>query len=106
MGIGSNLSVDVAEQEHREALFEKVINEAAALVAVNGHSRESAYQDAKALISAQQEALAKGEYSEDQDSNTISFFYSSIEGTAVPSSKKSQVAAIANELRAQFEGDL
>lgn len=104
MGIGSNLSVEIAEQEHREALFEEVINEAAASVAVNGQSRESAYQDAKDLISARQEALAKGEYSEDGDSNTISFFDSSLEGITVPSSKKSQVAAIVNELRERFEG--
>ena len=106
MGIGSKLGVEIAEQEHREALFEEVINEAAALVAVKEQSRESAYQDAKNLISAQQEALAKGEYSEDEDSNTISFFDSSLEGTTVPNSKKSQVAAIANELRTQFEDDL
>lgn len=106
MGIGSNLGVEIAEQEHREALFEEVISEAAALVAVKKQSRESAYQAAKVLILAQQEALAKGKYSEDEDSNTISFFDSSLEGTTVPSSKKTQVTAIANELREQYEGDL
>ena len=83
-----------------------MINEAAALVAVNKQSRESAYQDAKDLISARQEALAKGEYSEDEGSNTISFFDSSLEGTTVPSSKKAQVSAIANDLREQYDGDL
>lgn len=106
MGISSNLGVEIAEQEHQEALFEEVINEAAALVALRKQSRESAYQAAKDLCLARQEALAKGEYSENENSNTISFFDSSLEGTTVPSSKKAQVTAIANELREQYEGDL
>lgn len=106
MGIGSNWGVEIAEQEHRKALFEQVINEAAALVAIGGHSRESAYKAAKELIDAQHEAISKGEYSEDEGSNTISFFYSSLEGTTIPSGKQAQVKAIAQELRNIYEGDL
>jgi hypothetical protein len=106
MGIGSNLGVEIAEQEHREALFEEVINEAAVLVATSDHSRESAYQAAKDLSLAQQEAIAKGEYSEDEDSNTMSFFDSLLEGTSIPSGKHAQVKAIAQELREKFEDDL
>lgn len=101
MGIGSNWGVERAEQEHKEALFEEVINEAAALVAIRGHSRESAYKAAQELINARQEAL-----SEDEETNTISFFDPSLEGTAIPSGKQAQIKAIAQELRSIHEDDL
>ncbi|WP_417553396.1 hypothetical protein [Marinomonas fungiae] len=106
MGIGSNWGVEIAEQEHKEALFEEMINEAAALVAIGGHSRESAYKAAKELIDARQEAISKSEYSEDEGSNTICFFDSSLEGTTIPSGKRAQIKAIAQELRDKYEGDL
>lgn len=106
MGIGSNWSVEIAEQNYKEAIFEEVINEAAILVVIEGYSRESAYEAAKKKIDAQQEAISKGEYSEDEDSNTISFVDSSLEKTTIPSRKQAQVKAIAQELRERYEDDL
>lgn len=50
MGIGSNVGVEIAEQEHREALFELAINEAAISVAMGQASRESAFQSAKSFM--------------------------------------------------------
>jgi hypothetical protein len=65
--------MEIAEQEHIDALFEEVINNAAVLVATGRHSRGSAYQTANDRNFARQEAISKGEYSEDEDSNTMSF---------------------------------
>ena len=90
MGIGSNLGVEIAEQEHSEALFEAVIKEAAISVATGKSSRESAFQAAKELIQEHQESLSKGEPGE-------------TELSAIPKGKEAQVKAIANELREKFE---
>lgn len=101
MGIGSNLGVEIAEQEYEEALFEEVILEAAIRV-VDGDDRQSAFEGAKELIEAQQEAMSKGEYSENEDTNVIAFLDSSLEGNSIPKGKEAQVKAISNELREQF----
>jgi hypothetical protein len=105
MGIGSNWGVELEEQKYKEALFEEVINEASALVALKGYSREDAYQEAKELVAARQEALSNDEYSEDEQANTIEFFDSSLEGTTIPKGKEVQIKAIAKELYQQFEYD-
>lgn len=93
MGIGSNLGVEILEQEHRDALYEAAINEAAISVVMGQGSRESAFQSAKDLIEEQQEALSKGEPIE-------------TELSVIPKGKEAQVKAIASELREKFEYEL
>jgi len=90
MGIGSNLMVEIAEQEHREALFEAAIQHAAIAVALDRAPRESAYEAAKDFIEEQKEAVANGE----------------LEGItlpAIPKGKEAQVKAIARALYEKFE---
>lgn len=101
MGIGSSWAVEIAEQDHQEALQENIILEAATCVAV-GESRDIAYKKADELSMFQQEAISKGEYSEDEETGAINFFDSSLSGTAIPAGKEKQVAAIANSLREEF----
>ncbi len=101
MGIGSNWGVEAAEQECEEAWFEETLREAAILV-VEGMDRHSAFARASEISIAQREALSRGEYSEDEETNVIEFFDSTIESSAIPAGKEAQVRAIAIELREQF----
>ncbi len=105
MGIGSNYIVENAEEEHLESLKDEVFREAAINVA-NGESREGAIESAKELIAAQQEALSAQEYSEDPETNIITFTDSNNEGSAIPKGKERQVAAINNDLQDKFDIDL
>lgn len=97
MGIGSNWGVEVAEQDHEDALFEDILYEAAILIS-NGIDRQSALNKAEDLINRQQEAISNDEYSEDEN-GYITFFDSSLEGSSIPQGKELQVKAIMNDIR-------
>lgn len=106
MSIGSNLMAKEDEQKYKELFRESIINEAAALIAIEGYSRETALQKANETTSARQEAIDRKEYSEDENQNTITFFDSSLRGTFVPDNKQAQVNAIAKTLKEEFDGAL
>jgi hypothetical protein len=97
MGIGSNYYVEVAEEEHQEALRDEIARDAAVYV-VEGNDRASSIEASKENIEAQQEAFSTGAYDEDED-GIIRFHDSSIESPATPLGKEAQVKAIAQELR-------
>jgi hypothetical protein len=101
MGIGSNYYVEVAQQEHEEALRREMAQDAAVDI-VNGNSRDSSIKAAEIRIAAQQEAFSTGAYTED-GAGVVHFNDPSIESPAIPRGKESQVKAIAEELLQYFE---
>lgn len=92
MGIGSNLMVELAEQDYKEALHETVIHDAAVAVALEKTPREVAYKAARTLIEEESDVVASG-----QPEGLIE--------PAVPKGKRAQVQAIARDLHEQFEMD-
>ncbi|PML49355.1 hypothetical protein BCT76_08115 [Vibrio tasmaniensis] len=101
MGIGSNYYVEVAQQEHEEALRQEMARDAAVDI-VNGNSRSSSIEAAEKRIAAQQEAFSTGAYTESED-GVVYFNDSSIESPAIPRGKEAQVKAIEEELLEQFD---
>lgn len=102
MGIGSDLEVENAEQEARDADINSVAKEAAKLVALNDEPRGSAIKQAIEIKHRENEALSNREYDEDEE-GVISFWDSSLNGSTIPKDKEAQVKAIASELRAKVE---
>lgn len=104
MGIGSDLEVENAEQEARDADINSVAKEAAKLVALNDEPRGSAIKQAIEIKHREKEALSNREYDEDEDEEgVISFWDSSLNGSTIPKDKEAQVKAIASELRAKVD---
>ena len=60
MGIGSNLMVEIAEQEHREKLFELIVTRAAELVVNEKKSRNTAIDQAESQLADEMEAIKNG----------------------------------------------
>ncbi|MDH1472525.1 hypothetical protein [Shewanella sp. GD03713] len=102
MGIGSDLEVENAEQEARDADINSVAKEAAKLVALNDEPRGSAIKQAIEIKHREKEALSNREYDEDEE-GVISFWDSSLNGSTIPKDKEAQVKAIASELRAKVD---
>lgn len=102
MGIGSNWSVEIAESDHDEALFEEVILEATARFMNGEENMQSAFEGAQVLIEEQQEAIRKGECYTEDDTNIIGFVDSSLEGSVLPKDREAEVASIADKFRDQF----
>ncbi|CAG9296311.1 hypothetical protein [Celerinatantimonas diazotrophica] len=101
MGIGSDLMVKQAEEEHEEALYNEIILDAAIRIVVNEDSRKAAMDAAREFVQAQHDAIRQSEY--DDVSNTIHFWNKSLNGIPMPKGKQeSQVKAIARELKEQF----
>ncbi len=100
MGIGSNYYVEVAEQEHEEALRKEIAQDAAVDI-VNGNSRSASIKAAEERIAAQQEAFSTGAYSENED-GIVCFHDPSIESPVIPKGKEVQVNVIAEELLEQL----
>lgn len=102
MGIGSDLEVENAEQEARDADINSVAKEAAKLVVLNDEPRVSAIMQAIEIKHRENEALSKRQYDEDEE-GVISFWDSSLNGSTIPKDKEAQVKAIASELRAEVD---
>lgn len=101
MGIGSNYNVELAEEDHKEALRAEIAR-VAAIYVVDGNDRVSSIEAAKENIEAQQEAFSTGEYDEDED-GIVRFHNSSVESPATPPGKEAQVKAIAEELKGSID---
>lgn len=97
MSLGNNYAVNNAENEYEESLTQDILQQAAINV-LAGDSRETAIQDAKDLIEAQQDAIENGEYCENPDTHEISFWNDSLKDAQTPKDKEQQVHAIINEL--------
>jgi hypothetical protein len=100
MGYSSNHLVELAEEDYQEARNEQIYKDAAILI-LNGFSRDEAIGEAKRLDEQQKEALSNGNYSEDPETGFIDFF-EDIGSPVAPKSKQHQVRAIVEELKNEF----
>jgi len=99
MGIGSNLMVELQEQEIAEQKYQSIIDEAAHYVVNEKMSRKEAFEHSKKL---HEEREDKDNYIvTDEDTMEIEYLHSHL--TESKFEKTKQIEAVANELSEQFQ---
>ena len=99
MGIGSNLMVEMQEQEIAEQKYQSIIDEAAHYVVNEKMSRKEAFEHSKNL---HEEREGKDNYVViDEDTMEIEYLHSNLKEPKFEKTK--QIEAVANELFEQFE---
>lgn len=99
MGIGSNLMVEMQEQEIEEQKYQSIVYEAAHYVVNEKMSRQEAFEHSKNL---HEEREDKDNYIvTDEDTMEREYLYSNLKEPKFEKTK--QIEAVANELFEQFE---